>query len=342
MDNRCFRLRRRPSGRVSPADLELCTEGVPDLAQGQALVRTSLLSLDPTNRIWMSASRSYLPPVPIGAVMRGIGVGTVIASQRADMAVGDVVTGFTGWQDYVIAGGPDEEAPLTVLPNPLPVPASLFLGVLGHTGVTAWLGMELGAVAPGQTVVVSAAAGAVGSIAGQLFKTRGARVIGVAGGPAKCKHVVENLGFDACVDYKAGDWHDQLVAATPDGIDVDFENVGGQIMDAVLARLTVGARVLLCGMISDYNALGEAGEIHGLQNIGQLLMQRATLHGFLVLDALDRYPEIIGELIPLLMAGSLHHDETFVDGLENAIEAVNGLFDGTNTGKLIVRVADVS
>ncbi|MGQ0629701.1 MAG: NADP-dependent oxidoreductase [Sporichthyaceae bacterium] len=340
MDNRCFRLRQRPSGRVTSADLEWCTEQVPDLRPGQALVRNTLLSLDPTNRIWMSAVRSYLPPVPIGAVMRGIGIGTVVASQREDMAVGDVVTGFIGWQDYAIAGGPEEESPLTVLPNPLPAPASLFLGVLGHTGVTAYLGLELGAVKPGQTVVVSAAAGAVGSIAGQLFKSRGVRVVGIAGGPAKCKHVTENLGFDACVDYKAPDWQAQLDAATPDGIDVDFENVGGEIMDAVLARINIGARVVLCGMISDYNAMGEGGAVYGLQNIGQLIMQRATVHGFLVLDHLDRYPEIIGELVPLLMAGTLHHDETFVDGLENAIDAINGLFAGANTGKLLVRVAD--
>jgi NADPH2:quinone reductase len=215
----------------------------------------------------------------------------------------------------------------------------MFLGVLGHTGITAWLGIEIGNPQPGETVVIGAAAGAVGSIAGQLAKERGARVVGIAGGPTKCKHVVETLGFDACVDHKAPDWHDQLVAATPDGIDVDFENVGGVVMDAILMRLNLGARVALCGMISDYNSLSGGAETYGLKAVGQLLMKRATLRGFLVLDHGDRFAEIIGELAPLVATGKIHHDETFVDGLENALDAVNGLFDGTNTGKLIVRVA---
>jgi NADPH2:quinone reductase len=336
--NRCFRLRRRPVGAVTEADLELCEEPVPTLEEGQALVRTLLLSLDPTNRIWMSDMRSYIDPVPIDAVMRGIGIGQVVASRRPDMAPGDLVSGFTGWQDLCVAGAPGEEMPFTVLPAPLPAPLTALLGALGHTGITAYLGMEdICRPQTGETVVVSAAAGAVGSIAGQLAKARGARVVGIAGGPEKCRHVVEDLGFDACVDHRADDWREQLAAATPDGIDVDFENVGGEIMDEVFLRLNNGARVALCGMISQYNRSQEGWG--GQLQIGQMIMRRVLMKGFVVLDHPDRFPEAIGALAELLGAGRLQFDETVVDGLEHARDALNQLFEGTNTGKLLVRVA---
>jgi NADPH2:quinone reductase len=228
-----------------------------------------------------------------------------------------------------------------VLPEPLPAPLPAFLGALGHTGITAWLGVVLfGRVQEGDTVVVSAAGGAVGSVAGQLAKARGARVVGIAGGAEKCRHVVDELGFDACVDHRASDWREQLDAATPDGIDVDFENVGGEIMDHLLMRLNVGARIALCGMISQYNAEGGGRHWIGQQAIGQLIMQRATMTGFLVLDHGDRFDEAIAELATLLGEGRLRYDETFVEGLASAPEALSQLFDGTNTGKLIVRVAE--
>ncbi|HVO53098.1 MAG TPA: NADP-dependent oxidoreductase [Solirubrobacterales bacterium] len=341
--NRAYRLRRRPEGTLADGDLELVEEEVPELGEGQALVRTKLLSLDPTNRIWMSDIRGYMPPVPLDAVMRGLGVGEVIESKRDDMPVGATVSGFTGWQELVLADDSQLEAPLTVLPDPLPAPLPAFLGALGHTGVTAYIGIDLAELKQGETVVISAACGAVGSIAGQIAKQKGAgRVVGIAGGPVKCAHAVEVLGYDACVDHRADDWREQLDAATPAGIDVDFENVGGPIMDHILMRLNIGARVSLCGMIAEYNTYNEGGEHQGgLTNIGQLIMQRATIKGFLVLDWGHRFEEAIGYLAGLLGEGKLHYDETIVDGgIEAAPGALAQLFSGQNMGKLLVQVAD--
>ena len=230
-----------------------------------------------------------------------------------------------------------------MLPDPLPAPLPAFLGVLGHTGITAYLGVDLGGVQAGDTVVVSAAAGAVGSVAGQVAKARGARVVGIAGGPQKCRHVVEELGFDACVDHRADDWRAQLDAATPDGIDVDFENVGGEIMDRVLMRLNIGARVALCGMISQYNAAGADRDWAGQVNVGQLIMQRATMQGFLVRDHADRFDEAIAHLAGMLGAGTLRYDETILDGgIEQAPAALARLFTGESTGKLVLKVAERS
>lgn len=340
--NRCFRLRRRPDGRVTDADLELVEEPIPALAPGQALVRTIYLSLDPSNRIWMSEMRSYMDPVPLDSVMRGLGVGQVVASERDDFPVGSLVLGWTGFQDYAVMDDATDEGPYTLLPDPLPAPLTMFLGALGHTGITAYLGMvDIGKPQRGETVVISAAAGAVGSIAGQIAKAHGARAVGLAGGPAKCAHVVENLGFDACVDYKAPDWKEQLAAAVPDGVDVDFENVGGAIMDEVLMHLNIGARVVLCGMISQYESADGTSSWAGQLSIGQLIMRRASMTGYLVLDFPDRFPEAIDYLAGLLGGGKLHSDESVEAGLENALDCLNGMFDGTNTGKLLIQVGDV-
>jgi NADPH2:quinone reductase len=340
--NRAFRLRRRPDGALADGDLELVEEDVPELREGQALVQTKLLSLDPTNRIWMSDIRGYMPPVPIDSVMRGIGIGEVVESKRDDMPVGATVSGFVGWQELCLADDAQLLAPLSVLPDPLPAPESAFLGALGHTGVTGYIGIDLAEVTDSDTVVVSAACGAVGSVAGQIAKQRGARVVGVAGGPEKCEHATSVLGFDACVDHRTGDWRDQLDRATPDGIDVDFENVGGPIMDHVLGRLNIGARISLCGMIAEYNTYNEGGQHAGaLTNIDQLIMQRATIRGFLVLDFGHRFEEAIGYLGGLIAEGKLHYDETILDGgIEAAPEALAELFDGRNMGKLLLRVAD--
>jgi NADPH2:quinone reductase len=336
--NRAYRLRRRPVGGPVADDLELVSEELPPLRDGEALVRTLYLSLDPTNRLWMSDMRQYSPPVVIGDVMRGIGVGEVIESRRGDLPVGALVSGYTDWQEYRVTGG-DDERPLSVLPDPLPAPLSAFLGALGHTGVTAYVGLELiGGVRPGETLVVSAAAGAVGSVVGQIAKDRGARVVGIAGGPRKCEHLVDRLVFDAAIDRHASDWREQLAHATPDGIDVSFENVGGEIMDEVFMRLNFEARVVLCGMISQYDCAGE--EWGGQVNFGQLLMQRVWLKGFIVSDHPEQFPAAAEYLAGLLADGKLKYDETIVDGFENALDALHQMFDGGNTGKLLVRVAE--
>jgi len=341
MTNRAFRLRRRPVGEPAATDLELVEETLAPLQDGQALVRTLLLSLDPTNRLWMSDMRQYSPPVELGAVMRGIGIGEVVESRRGDLSRGDLVYGYTGWQELCVTGV-DDEGQFTVLPDPLPAPLTAFLGVLGHTGLTAYVGLEIGRPQPGETMVVSAAAGAVGSIAGQMAKTRGARVVGIAGGAEKCRHLVDELGFDACVDRLAPDWREQLDAATPDGIDVDFENVGGEIFDHILMRLNFRARVVLCGMISQYDAAGTGSAWQGQVNIGQILMQRATMQGFIVSDEAHMFEAGLAELAGLLAEGRLRYDETIIDGFDRMPEALGQLFSGANTGKLVVRVAEPS
>jgi NADPH-dependent curcumin reductase CurA len=336
--NRAYRLCRRPVGEPQRADLEMVADELAPLREGEALIRTLYLSLDPTNRLWMSDMRQYSPPVEIGAVMRGIGIGEVVESRRADLPVGALVSGYTDWQEYRVSGT-DDEHPLSLLPDPLPAPLTAFLGALGHTGLTAYVGLELiGGVQPGQTLVVSAAGGAVGSIVGQIGKARGARVVGIAGGASKCRHLVEELGFDAAVDRHAADWREQLAAATPDGIDVDFENVGGEIMDEVLMRMNFRGRVILCGMISQYDNAGR--EWDGQRNVGQILMQRLTVKGFIVSDEVELFAAGAEYLAGLFAEGHLRHDETIVDGFENALDGLHQLFTGANTGKLMVKVAE--
>jgi NADPH-dependent curcumin reductase CurA len=265
--NRRFLLRERPTGRIDDRTFELVEEPVPVIGDGEALVRTRWISLDPANRGWLDDTPTYLPPVAISDVMRAGGVGEVVASNSPDYEVGRLVVGRTGWQDYAVASA---SAPMRTIPELLGVSPSQFLGALGTTGLTAHVGMlDIGRPDPGETVVVSAAAGAVGSIAGQLAKLQGARVVGIAGGTEKCHLLVDVLGFDAAVDHKAPDWCDRLKAATPGGIDVDFENVGGEIMEAVFARLNVRARVALCGLISTYNDDAPAVSA-GPRNFGNL------------------------------------------------------------------------
>jgi NADPH-dependent curcumin reductase CurA len=341
--NRCYRLRRRPQGSVTEADLEFVEEPLPAIEADQALIRTLLLSIDPSNRIGMSEVHYNLPPVAIGAVMRGFGIGEVVESQRDDMKVGDLVLGLTGWEDYAVADDERNEIPFTLLPTPPPAPLTALLGALGHTGVTAYLGVEdIGRPQPGETMVVSAAAGAVGSVAGQIGKARGARVVGTAGSDAKRRHVVDELGFDACVNYKRPDWRERLDEATPDGIDIDFENVGGDIMEHVTGRLNVGARIVLCGLMADYNSFGETAVESGRLSAERILISRALVQSFLVLDNAARFPEAIEYLGGLIGEGKLRHEETLIDGLERARDALNQMFEGANTGKLLVKVAEPS
>jgi NADPH-dependent curcumin reductase CurA len=337
--SRAFRLRRRPVGPPGGDDLELVSIPVPEPAAGEVLVRTLMLSLDPAARLWMSDLRGYRPPVPVGAVMEGTGIGEVIASRRDDVRTGQLVLGRVGWREHAVL---PTGSGATVLPEPLQAALPAYLGVLGSTGLTAYVGLEIGRPGSGETVVVSAASGAVGSIAGQLARARGARAIGITGGPEKCRHVVADLGFDACVDRLAPDWPAQLDAATADGVDVDFENVGGEIMDRVLLRLNRGARVVLCGMISQYDAAGGGSAWAGQRSIHQILMQRATMRGFIVSDYADLFPAARAELGALLAAGRLQHEETVVDGFEQLPAAFGRLFTGEHTGKLVVRVAGPS
>jgi NADPH-dependent curcumin reductase CurA len=332
--NRRFLLRERPTGRIGPNTFELVQGPVPEIGDGEALVRVEWISLDPTNRTWINDTPTYLPPVGIGEVMRAGGLGRVVESKNPNYSVGQVVQGLVGWQEYLVAS---DTAPLFAVDVADGVSPSAYLGALGTTGLTAWVGIrDIGKPQPGETVVVSAAAGAVGSIAGQLAKADGARVVGIAGGPDKCRLLTEELGFDAAVDYRADDWAAQLRAATPDGIDVDFENVGGVIMDAVFARLNIRARVALCGLISGYN---EADPPPGPRAFANLLIQRATVTGFIVLDHLGRAPEAVREISGLIAAGKLTPLETVVEGFEQLPTVINMLFDGKNVGKLMVKTS---
>jgi NADPH-dependent curcumin reductase CurA len=332
-ENRQYRLTQRPTGRVDASTYTLATREAPTPGPGEALIRSLYLSIDPTNRIWITDMPQYMPPVQLGEVMRGYGVGQVVSSNTPDLAPGDLVNGMLGWQDFAIAGPAN---PMQKLPGGLPIPLPALLGVCGATGLTAYFGLtDLGAPKAGETLLVSAASGAVGSVVGQIGKILGMRVVGITGGAEKCRHIVQDLGFDAAVDYRAADWREQLAAATPDGIDVNFENVGGVIMDAVLKRMNLFSRLVLCGLISGYNE-GESSP----GDFTQLLMKRITVRGFIILDYAPRFGEGAMQLIQWLMAGKLKHQETIVDGLERAPEALNMLFDGEKLGKLMVKVSD--
>ncbi len=333
--NRQFRLKTRPTGRIEKSNFDFVEQPIPEPGPGEALVRVLYLSLDPTNRIWMSDMDQYMPPVAIGEVMRGGGVGVVVKSNSARYKEGDRVSGLTGWQDYCIAD--EGMRAMSVLPKDLPVDLPVMLGACGMTGLTAYFGLlELGRPKPGETVVVSAAAGAVGSVVGQIARIKGCRAVGIAGGPEKCRHLIEDLGFDAAVDYKRDDWREQLAAATPDGIDVNFENVGGEIMEAVMARMNLFSRMPLCGMISGYNS-GEPMRA----DYSPILMRRIEIRGFIVIDFMEKFAEGAMQLAQWVVEGKLKHRETIVEGLENAPVAVNRLFDGQNIGKLVVKVGEM-
>ncbi|HET7446190.1 MAG TPA: NADP-dependent oxidoreductase [Solirubrobacterales bacterium] len=309
--NRRFALRQRPHGRIDEETFELLEEELPSLQDGEALVRIEWISVDPTNRGWISEGPGYLPPVAIGETMRALGMGRVVESKHPDYEEGQLVQGLTGWTEHFVAS---DAAPLQRVPAIDGVSPSFYLGVLGMTGLTAWVGMrEIGQPQEGETVVVSAAAGAVGSVAGQIAKREGARVVGIAGGPEKGAILTDTLGFDAAVDHRAEDWRAQLKAATPDGIDVDFENVGGELMDAIFARLNIRARVALCGLISVYN---DTEAPPGPSNFRNLLVNRVNLQGFIILDHFDKLAAVSAQLGEWVADGSLKPLETVVEGFE--------------------------
>jgi len=333
--NRRYILQRRPSGDFDPSVLTCVSEPIPVPGANEALVRNRYLSLDPSNRIWMGEGESYMPPVQIDAVMRGAGLGEVVASNSAKYPVGARVLGLLGWQDYAVIGTADEFPP-EKLPRFLPIPEPLLLSTLGTTGLTAYFGMmDIGKPRRGETVLVSAAAGAVGSIAGQIARLRGARVIGIAGSHEKCDWLVKELGFAHAICRRDTDWRAQLSAACPNGIDVDFENAGGEIMEAAFDLLNPHARVVLCGLIAQYGADGEAS---GPRNFANLLMRRVRLEGFNLLDYQSRFYPAAIRLGWWMLRGKIKDRHTLIHGLDKAPEALVGLFNGTNIGKLIVRI----
>jgi NADPH-dependent curcumin reductase len=329
--NRQVRLAARPSGLPRRADFEFTSEPVPVPGPGEFVVALSHLSLDPAMRGWMSPRPSYMPPVEIGAVMRAGGIGQVIASEHPGFAVGEHVYGTFGVQEYATSDGRGVLKVDTAVAEP-----PLYLGALGMTGLTAYFALlDVGRPKEGDTVVVSGAAGAVGSVAGQIAKIKGCRVIGIAGGPEKCRLVTEEFGFDACIDYRMPHLRRALRELAPGGVDVYFDNVGGEILDDVLTCIARGARVIICGAISQYNE----NETRGPANYMMLLVARASMTGMLVFDYADRYPEALAELAGWYQAGRIVSRETVVRGsVEDFPATLLMLFEGANTGKLVLAI----
>jgi NADPH-dependent curcumin reductase CurA len=335
--NRQWRLVRRPTGLAQVTDFAWAETPVPQPGPDQALVRNTLLSLDPTSRSWMSEEPTYLPPVVVGDVMRGIAIATVVASNHPTLRVGMPVYGFFGWQDYAIVGPNDVVSPL---PDDPAVPLTMHLGLFGHIGMTAYFGVaDIAQPKPGETLVVSAAAGAVGSLVGQLGLNIGCRVVGIAGTDEKCTWLTTELGFDAAVNYRSEpSLFDALARQCPRGIDVYFDNVGGKTLDVALDLINLRARVVLCGMIAAYNDAAQAGASTGVENLFRVILKRARMEGFLVLDYWSRAAEAIEALASLHQEGYLKYRVHVVEGLEQAPAALNLLFDGLNRGKLIVQL----
>ncbi|MFZ0540563.1 MAG: NADP-dependent oxidoreductase [Candidatus Sulfotelmatobacter sp.] len=330
--NHRFTLASRPVGMPKRTDWAYEEETVRELHEGELLIRVLFISLDPAMRGWMNQSRSYVPPVGIGEVMRALALGQVVASKNPLFAVGKHVSGTSGVQEYFISDG---KGLVEVDPRVAPLPT--FLNVLGMTGMTAYFGLlETGQPRTGDTVVVSAAAGAVGSVVGQLAKIKGCRAVGIAGGADKCRYLLNDLGFDAVIDYKSEDVTAALRKSCPEGMNIYFDNVGGDILEAALSNLARGARIVICGAISQYN---NTGPVQGPRNYLSLLVYRATMKGMLVFDYADRYAEAREEMAGWMAAGKLKSREDIVEGLETFPDTFLKLFRGENLGKLILKVA---
>ena len=331
--SRQYRLAARPVGDVKPSDWELVEAEIPAPADGQFAVEITHLSIDPAMRGWMNAGRSYVPPVEIGEVMRAMALGRVISSRHPNFAENDLVTGVFGVQEHVLSdGGGVRKIAIAEGLSP-----AAYLGVLGMTGMTAYFGLlEVGGVKEGETVLVSGAAGAVGTAVGQIAKIKGARAVGIAGGSEKCGLLVDELGFDAAIDYKAGNLKQALREHTPDRVDVFFDNVGGEILNEGLTRLGFGARVVICGAISQYN---NTEAVTGPSNYMALLVARASMTGFLVFDYAERYNEAAADLGRWVAEGRLTSIEHTVRGdIESFPNTLLGLFRGANTGKLVLEL----
>ncbi|MES1945711.1 alcohol dehydrogenase zinc-binding domain-containing protein [Salinisphaera sp. C84B14] len=329
--NRQFRLAERPQGLPKKSDWELVSEAVAEPGNDEILVAVEYISLDPAMRGWMNAGKSYIKPVEIGEVMRAGTAGTVLKSNHADFAEGDKVSGNFGVQTHAVVAGKDARKVDTRLAE---LPA--YLGVLGMPGMTAYFGLlDVGGVAEGETVVVSAASGAVGALVGQIAKLKGARVVGIAGGSEKCSYVTDELGFDAAIDYKNENVYKAMKEHCPKGIDVFFDNVGGEILDFALANLALNGRIVICGAISQYNA---TDGMYAPKNYMSLLVNRARMEGFVVFDYADRYGEAAKALAGWLSDGKIKHREDIVEGFENFPETLLKLFEGSNFGKLVLKV----
>ena len=328
-----WRLARRPVGEIRDGDLTFGREALPDLRDDQFLLKILYISLDPTNRIWMSDAEGYMPPVGLGEPMRALVAGRVVASRKAGVAVGQVYSGLGAFADHMITDGQG----LNRLDLPKGLSLATAFGALGMVGPTAYFGLlDIGRPKAGETLVVSAASGGVGQVVGQIGKIKGCRVIGIAGGPEKCRYIVDELGFDAAIDYKSEDVGARLDALAPDGVDINFEQVGGEIMQAVVSRMRRFGRMPLCGLISGYNDVAPA-DWPG--HWGLVLMRRLTIQGFIILDYLDRYPEAIQALVGWMAEGRLKTRQDVRDGLDRAVEHLNSLYTGGNFGKLLVRVS---
>lgn len=325
---------KRPVGMPDANTWELRENPVPELQDGEVLIKNHYVSLDPAMRGWMNDTRSYIPPVQIGEVMRAGTVGEVVAvNNHPKYKVGDVLTGWGGVQQYTLTNGDNYYAVDTSL-----VPMPTYIGTLGMPGMTAYFGiLEVGKIKEGDVVLVSGAAGAVGSVVGQIAKIKGCTVVGIAGGPDKCKYVVDELGFDACIDYKNENVHAGIKQHCPKGIDVYFDNVGGDILDTALARLRMHARIVICGAISQYN---NKENVKGPSNYLSLLVNRATMQGMVVMDYAKNYREAAMQMGQWMMEGKLKSKEDVYDGIENFRETFMRLFNGDKKGKLVLKVLE--
>ncbi|RKZ49809.1 MAG: NADP-dependent oxidoreductase [Gammaproteobacteria bacterium] len=333
--NHVWRLRKRPVGDISDDDLSFEEESIPEPADGECLFRLNYLSLDPTNRIWMSDMDQYMPPVAIDAPMRGVVCGTVIKSKNTAFKEGDIVSGIGTWADYQVAS-PETVSPLGDIGS---VPVIDAFATLALVGPTAYFGLlDITEPQAGETVVVSAAAGAVGSIVGQIARIKGCHVVGIAGTDEKCQWITEELGFDQAINYKTENVAEALKRTCPNGIDIYFDNVGGDILDACLKLMNLKGRISTCGLISQYNA---TEDVPGPKNYPMILMQRLKVQGFIILDYVDRYPEAISALSQWLAEGKIKVRLDVIDGLENALDTVKKLYTGANSGKLMIRVKNV-
>lgn len=331
--NQQWLIAARPTGMIQPSDFTWQETAVPPLQEGEILVRSIYLSLDPTNRAWMDETATYLPPLALGDVMRGHAIGVVEESLNPKFKAGDIVQGLINWQKYYVGNGRG----LSRLEWDRRLPLDAYMGLFGMIGLTAYFGLlDIGQPKAGETLVVSGAAGAVGSVVGQIGKLLGMHVVGIAGTAEKCRYLTETLGFDGAINYKMGSLHKALKEHCPDGIDVYFENVGGKILETVLNHINLRARIVLCGLIAQYNATARTP---GPYNLGNILMRRARMEGFIVLDYYPRAAEAMSALGDWYAEGKLQYRTDIEQGLETAPTAVNKLFTGENNGKLIVQVS---